>query len=114
MIKRRSLKTPRHSAFLKQGGQCFYCGQPMWEENPLAFAERHGMTMPQARQFQCTGEHLTPYAQGGSATSANIVAACFRCNKCRHARGAELTPEAYLSHVQSRMNDGKWHAFRAA
>jgi 5-methylcytosine-specific restriction endonuclease McrA len=114
MKKRPSIKKPRHSAFLKQGGRCFYCGQPMWEDNQMAFAERHGLTMRQARRFQCTGEHLTPHSQGGPATPGNIVAACLHCNKSRHSHGADRTPEAYLTRVRSRMNAGRWHPCRAA
>ena len=113
MNKRTSLKKLRYSAFLKQAGKCFYCRQPMWEEDQGEFAKRHGLTLKQSRLFQSTGEHLIPHAQGGQATPENLVAACFNCNHNRHKHGRNLAVNAYLNRVKSRMCAGKWHAFRA-
>lgn len=111
MKKRTSLKKLYCGAFKRQGGRCFYCGLQMWNEDPQGFAERHGLTLRQSRLLQATGEHLIPYSLGGPATKKNIVAACFHCNHSRHKYGSNLTAEAYLHHVQTRMNSGKWYPF---
>lgn len=109
MKKRTSLKKLRYDAFQKQGGRCFYCGLPMWEEDQQEFAERYGLTSRQSGLLRATGEHLIPFSLGGPATRKNIVAACLHCNKCRHKNGGNRTAEAYLQRVQSRMNSGRWH-----
>jgi 5-methylcytosine-specific restriction endonuclease McrA len=109
---RPSLKSPRSVAFNKQSGLCHYCGQPMWQENPDAFAQQHGLTLKQAKQLKCTGEHLVPHKDGGNATEQNIVAACFYCNQKRHKRSRDLSPNEFRSKVQKRMANGKWHPVR--
>lgn len=112
MKRRTSLKKLRCEAFKRQGGQCFYCGLPMWEEDQQEFAKRHGLTSKQSGLLRATGEHLIPFSLGGPATRINIVAACFHCNSSRHKNGSYRTAEAYLHRVQARINAGKWHPFR--
>lgn len=109
---RQSLKSPRSLAFSRQSGHCHYCGQPMWQENPKAFARQYRLSAKQARLLMCTGEHLVPHKDGGNATEQNIVAACLFCNKKRHQRTRDLSPEEFLSKVQKRMARGKWHPAR--
>ena len=76
----------RNQAFKLQSGLCYYCHQPMWQENPESFAQKQGVTLAQARQLQCTAEHLVPKEDGGGPNQKNIVAACRFCNSRRHKR----------------------------
>lgn len=112
--RRQSLAKPRSLAFEAQQGQCFYCGQPMCNEALEQFAQKHGLTVRQAKLLQCTGEHLTPYKNGGSSSKSNIVAACAFCNHQRHARKKELSPLEYRSLVAQRMSKGGWHPAKIA
>ncbi|MGB5079626.1 MAG: HNH endonuclease [Burkholderiales bacterium] len=80
----------------------------MWSDNPLEFASKHGITLGQARRFQCTGEHLVARQNGGSASLSNIVAACRFCNQCRHRRKRPLSSTVYKQLVQERMSQGRW------
>ena len=76
MVKtRKSLIKPRSIAFQHQHGHCFYCNQPMWPDDHRDFVSKYGLTLKQARYFQCTGEHLKAHSDGGSANRSNIVAA---------------------------------------
>jgi len=60
----------------------------MWERSPEAFAGKYEITLAEARQFQCTAEHLKAWVDGGRNSKNNIVAACLACNQNRH-RGSE-------------------------
>ena len=111
--KRPSLKHPRARAFAAQNGRCYYCRQPMWKNDPVAFCNRYGITQRQARAFQCTGEHLRPHKDGGEVSTSNIVAACHCCNQRRHrGRKSELAPPDYRALVMKRMAQGQWHLLR--
>jgi 5-methylcytosine-specific restriction endonuclease McrA len=103
------LVRPRTHAFAHQSGRCYYCGMPMWADNPLEFANAHGITLGQAKRLQCTGEHLVARQDGGSTARSNIVAACLFCNKGRHSRKTPLPPDRYLQLVRKRMKVGRWH-----
>lgn len=105
----RPLVRPRTHAFAHQSGRCFYCGLPMWTDNPLEFATEHGITPKQARLLQCTGEHLVARQDGGSSARMNIVAACLFCNKSRHIRKTPPPPDRYAQMVRMRMSLGRWH-----
>ena len=100
----------RSNAFVAQGGLCYYCNQPMWLDDPGAFAKRHGLTSKQSRQFMCTLEHLLPRCRGGTICQANVAAACLCCNKKRGRLLVVASPEAFRRRVQSRCMKGKWHA----
>lgn len=106
---RKSLAKPRAHAFKVQGGRCFYCRYLMWQANPEYFAARHGLTMKQVARLQCTGEHLVAHKDGGGAGRDNIVAACWFCNRGRHARKADLSPEQFAAHVRKQLGKGTWH-----
>jgi 5-methylcytosine-specific restriction endonuclease McrA len=108
-----SLVRPRTHAFTRQSGRCFYCSAQMWTDNPLEFANQHGITLGQARRFQCTGEHLVARQDGGSSRQSNIVAACRFCNELRHKRKTPLPPERYMQLVRKRMELGRWHGLWA-
>lgn len=109
-----SLKKNRQSAFTRQNGKCCYCGFAMWQDSPESFAKLHGITVKQARHFQCTAEHLLARQDGGADSKSNIAAACIRCNQLRHARKVAMPPEKYQCHVQKRVRKGGWHVARPA
>lgn len=48
----------RQSAYTAQSGRYFYCGLPMWQQDPESFALSHGISLLQAKALQCTAEHL--------------------------------------------------------
>lgn len=100
----------RDLAFVRQGGRYFYCDSPMWATDEAGFATKYRITLPQSRQFQCTGEHLKERQQGGDNSAANVVAACRYCNQNRHRCRPMNAPDptAYKQRVQKRMANGSW------
>ena len=106
-----STKLVRHrkSAHIAQSGRCFYCGFPMWESNIESFAQTHNISLPQAKWFQCTAEHLEARKEGGNDATKNIVAACQWCNQRRHKRKIAPSPNAYRQLIQRRLSKGHWH-----
>jgi 5-methylcytosine-specific restriction endonuclease McrA len=105
----KTLIKSRSTAFERQGGRCYYCDFPMWRGSIEYFARLHGITLGQARQLQCTAEHLLARQDGGGDGRSNIVAACLVCNQRRHKRKLAPEPEAYRTLVQQRLNQGRWH-----
>lgn len=61
----KTLIKSRSTAFERQGGRCYYCDFPMWRGSIEHFARLYGITLGQARQFQCTAEHLLARQDGG-------------------------------------------------
>ena len=107
---RKSLKTPRSVAYSLQNGCCYYCNQPMCDNDPEKFATKHNITPGQAKLLRCTGEHLIPHQDGGTSKSDNIVAACLFCNSHRHKYNRqEIHPEAYKKLARNRLSTGHWH-----
>jgi hypothetical protein len=106
---RKPLKKPRVRAFTYQGGYCYYCNQPMWNQSPEELTFRYRLSSKQALLLRCTGEHLHAHSEGGSNHSGNIVAACHFCNQTRHKRKKPLPPETYRGHVRKQLSKGKWH-----
>ncbi|RIA18866.1 HNH endonuclease [Ectopseudomonas oleovorans] len=96
-------------AFHRQNGKCCYCGFLMWLDSAESFAKQHGITIKQARHFQCTAEHLHARQDGGRDVRENIAAACIRCNQLRHRRQKPMPPEQYQQLVVSRVSKGGWH-----
>ena len=109
-----SIPNLRKSAFTQQNGKCFYCGFSMWQDSAESFAKQHGITVKQARHFQCTAEHLQARQDGGKDVAGNIAAACFFCNQIRHKRSKPMVPEQYQKHVGKRVSKGRWHSARPA
>lgn len=109
MCKANKLAKLRHHAFLKQNGHCYYCGYPMWEGNPEAFARQAGLSLLQAKRFQCTAEHLQARQDGGRDVEENIVAACQFCNQHRHRIRPAPDPNRYQLIVRSKLDIGRWH-----
>lgn len=109
-----SISKLRKSAFTQQNGKCCYCGFSMWQDSAESFAKHHGITLKQARHFQCTAEHLQARQDGGKDAAGNIAAACIRCNHLRHARKKPLATKQYQQYVQNRVNKGGWHNARPA
>lgn len=81
----------------------------MWRGALEPFAHHHGITPGQARQLQCTAEHLVARQDGGKDGVSNIVAACWACNQRRHKRKCAPEPTAYRVLVQDRISRGGWH-----
>ncbi|MDX1738856.1 MAG: restriction endonuclease [Alphaproteobacteria bacterium] len=108
----KTLIKSRSTAFERQGGRCYYCNFPMWRGSIEQFAGRHSITLGQARQFQCTAEHLLARQDGGGDGRGNVVAACLVCNQRRHKRKLVPEPEIYRELVQKRLNRGRWHIVR--
>lgn len=108
----KTLIKSRSTAFERQGGRCYYCDFPMWRGSIEHFARLYGITLGQARQFQCTAEHLLARQDGGGDGRSNIVAACLVCNQRRHKRKQPLEPEIYREFIQRRLSQGRWHMLR--
>jgi 5-methylcytosine-specific restriction endonuclease McrA len=106
----KTLIKSRSTAFERQGGRCYYCDFPMWRGSIEHFARLHGITLGQARQFQCTAEHLVARQDGGGDRCSNIAAACLACNQRRHRRKQAPEPEQYRKLVQARLDKGGWHS----
>jgi len=107
---RKPLIKPRAKAFKSQKGLCFYCHQKMWDKNPYKFCKKFKVSLNCAKQYRCTGEHLKSFSEGGVSSESNIVAACWFCNKTRHARKKVLSPKKYHSLVRNRLQKGKWNS----
>lgn len=103
-----ALKNTRQKKMIAQGGRCYYCDLPMWENVAAAVPREHCNTKSAPNVLRCTAEHLHPRSEGGQDTASNIVAACWFCNTRRHQRKRPLSPEAYRQHVQQRMAAGRW------
>ena len=102
----------RRNCFISQGGNCYYCQQPMWHDNVEIFCREHHLTHRQARLLCVTAEHLNPKSNGGKNSKSNVVAACYFCNTRRHMTRSAVTPERHLEKVRGRMAEGKWHGMR--
>ncbi|WP_371127427.1 HNH endonuclease [Variovorax sp. YR634] len=110
-----TLISSRTSAFIRQGGLCCYCDEPMWLADPATFAARYGLTRRQAEAHRCTAEHLHARCDGGRDDRENIAAACALCNHRRHARRAIAPdPDAYRRLVLARLRRGRWRPWRVA
>ena len=102
----------REQAFVRQSGRCFYCRCEMWRgENSESFRKRHSLTLAQAKWLQSTAEHVVARCDGGTDSAANIVAACWRCNRGRHARKTPKTPSDFAVYVSRRLRALRWHDF---
>lgn len=107
--QRKPLSALRKLSFSHQNGCCYYCKQPMWISNPKEFSEKYSISIKQAKQLQCTGEHLHAHSLGGLASKENIVAACSYCNRMRHQRVYDLSPKKYEALVSKRLANNRWH-----
>jgi hypothetical protein len=108
-VKRKSLLRPRTIAYHSQQNRCIYCLLLMWCSNSSAFAAKHGLTLKQVRNLQCSGEHLKSHQDGGTADCRNIAAACLLCNRQRHRRKVAVDPLSHFLYVQTKLAQGKWH-----
>ena len=103
------LARSRSAAFSRQSGRCFYCGLPMWLDQPEGFRSRYRLTLAQARLLRCTAEHLRARQDGGGNASDNIAAACWYCNTRRHRSKKALDPDRHRQRVRARVKQGRWH-----
>lgn len=106
----KSIAHVRLLAAKRQNCQCYYCNLPMWNDSPEELISKYGLSKAQAKQLQCTAEHLHPKSLGGTNSQSNIVAACWYCNHKRHARLKPTDPSAYKHFVQQRISKGRWLA----
>jgi 5-methylcytosine-specific restriction endonuclease McrA len=106
----KALKNLRRKKMFEQGGRCFYCDLPMWDEAPDLCLPVSCKSGGLPKILQCTAEHLHPRSEGGGNTADNIVAACLYCNNLRHRRKRPMSPEAHRAHVRQRMAAGRWLA----
>ncbi len=102
------LRKARRKALRAQGGRCFYCNQPIWDDRPDAFCKAFGLSERKARSFRCTAEHLVARCDGGPDTQGNIAAACWFCNHRRHRAKVPLDPLAYAALVRKQLPEGRW------
>ncbi|WP_460815041.1 HNH endonuclease [Luteimonas pelagia] len=82
----------------------------MWQDDCAAFAQRHLLSEKQARQFQCTAEHLQPRSLGGTLRVENIAAACWCCNQRRGRLRVPADPDMFRAYARRRCGAGKWHS----
>lgn len=104
----RKLRRTAHSL---QGGHCYYCHEPVWEEDPALFALQNNVPQRLLVHVRCTAEHLQARQDGGRNSRENIVAACAWCNSQRHKGRQRSAPTAksYALWVQTIVRSGKWH-----
>ncbi len=99
----------RTLAFQHQSGRCYYCCCPMWQQSPEAFVATFHLSKRQARNLQCTAEHLQARVDGGGDCEGNIVAACRLCNARRHQRKDARDAIHHKAHVARLMGRKRWH-----
>lgn len=99
----------RKAKFIEQHGRCFYCNQPMWEDDREQFALAHGLSVTAANVLRSTAEHLVAQQDGGADTCENIVAACRYCNRTRHKTPKPKPPSDYAKKVRKQLTKAKWH-----
>lgn len=99
----------RRSAFIRQGGLCFYCRQPMLPPGQLhALAQHLDISERVASEIQCTAEHLQARCDEGTDRHDNIVAAHRECNNRRHRMKPAPPPDTLTSLVQAQLQAGCW------
>ena len=107
-MSKKSIIRARALAAKKQHFCCYYCGLEMWVTDLDAFVAKFGVSKRQAEQVKCTAEHVIPRCEGGTNENQNIVAACWHCNRTRHARRQPISSSDYKRLVQRRMSRGRW------
>lgn len=108
----RKIAKIRVQKYAEQGGLCFYCQQPMWESDPLKFAQSYKLSRKRLSWLRSTAEHLLPRQEGGADLPMNIVAACAYCNSHRHHCRMPRDPNAHTVLVRKRLNEGRWHGLQ--
>lgn len=79
----------RFRLWLRQAGNCHWCGRlmRMWERRALA--------------SMATLDHVVPCCKGGSDDADNIVAACLRCNVLK----GDADPAIWRAFLEARAGD---------
>lgn len=108
------LQKLRSLSFNRQNGLCYYCSQPMWQNDSAAFARRYGLSDRGAWRHRVTAEHLIARSNAGRDEEANVVAACAYCNMGRHRTAKALNPEEHERKVRKRLIAGRWHGLQVA
>lgn len=107
-ITSRQIKRFRKEASVVQNDLCFYCEHPMWECDPVSFAQVKRIASSKIWRFQCTTEHLNARRDGGDNQRENIVAACRYCNQYRHNLPTAPGSEQFKLFVQGEVSAGRW------
>ena len=105
-----TIKRFRTLAFQAQQGRCYYCGAPMWLNDPDPFRRTFGCTRGQLPSLRATAEHLVAQCDGGKNSRSNIVAAHYLCNRRRHQPPKALSADRYRERVARLMAQGSWFA----
>lgn len=63
--------TKREKVFLKYGGHCAYCGQPL-------------------RADTFTVDHVIPQSRGGTSRISNLLPCCHHCNQLKGAESIDM------------------------
>lgn len=71
-LNSRKARLIRERLFMKQGGFCFYCLEPMDMATPIQTHPRRG-----------TLDHIVPRSRGGTNVLSNLVLACYNCNRSK-------------------------------
>jgi 5-methylcytosine-specific restriction endonuclease McrA len=104
------LQKLRHAAYVKQGGLCFYCNLPIWEDDEEVCSEILSIPERLTKLLRCTAEHLCAKQDAGADVPDNIVAACWWCNSQRHRiPTAAPRPEVYRAKVRKSVQRGGFH-----
>lgn len=90
-------KTPEYSKwvrkqFLRQGGTCYYCDQPL----------------PGIKQ---NNDHVVPKILGGSNSRSNLVIACWICNKEKYTKLLSYKERQVLQD-KNRKKKGTYHKLK--
>ncbi len=96
----------------RQKGLCYYCGTPMWSDDPEEFRKLYRLQQRTLFRYQCTAEHLIARQDGGGNGSGNIVAACYHCNQTRHNSKRVQSAEKYRIRVRRRVSTGTWETMQ--
>ena len=89
-------KEKRLALYLRDGLACVYCGEGI----------EQGATL--------TLDHLTPYSNGGSNCSHNLVTACRRCNSSRGTRSVRAFSKAVAGYIVEDANEIERHVRNCA
>jgi hypothetical protein len=85
--------TSRETAFARQRGRCFYCGEPL--------------TLAPAKVNSFVLDHLTPRSKGGPDDLQNRVAACLPCDQAKGDRMPSFSEVARQQAIASTLTARK-------
>lgn len=81
MSRKQITKTVRFNIFKRDGFQCSYCGKTP----PSVVLEL---------------DHIEPLSRGGSSDEANLITACFDCNRGKGANPLDKAPSVLVENME--------------